>query len=68
VSSGGPEFFAALYAVTAAVRDGDVDEGEVSCDVARGDWVQTLTVRISRYYAEEAAAEPEAEEEEEVAE
>jgi hypothetical protein len=36
--------------------------------VARGDWVQTLTVRISRYYAEEAAAEPEAEEEEEVAE
>lgn len=53
------DFFAALYATTAAVRDGDVDEAEVSMDIARGDFVQTLTVRISRYYteAEEEAAE-----------
>jgi hypothetical protein len=62
VNGPGPDFFTALYTATQSVRDGDIDEAEVTFDVARGDFVQTLTVRISRYYAEAAEAEAEDEE------
>lgn len=51
------DFLTALYAATQSVADGDVDEAEVTFDQARGEWVNTLTVRLSRYQQVEEDAE-----------
>ena len=56
-----PEFFAALYAAACSVRDGDVDEAEVTFESSTIERDQTLTVTLRRYSVEEHPSEVEAE-------
>lgn len=44
-----PDFFAALYAASCSVRDGDVDEVEVVFESSMIDCDQTLTVIVRRF-------------------
>lgn len=51
-----PDFLTCLYAAVVSVRDGETNEAEVSHETADGDHIETLTVTIRRFDAEQIEA------------
>lgn len=50
-----PDFCTVLYATVAAIRDGEVNEADVSYEVSDGDRLETLTVTVRRVEFDHAA-------------